>query len=140
MNSQSTRELFLVPRIIAAVVALPLSIFSFLVVRTTILSDKVNLIACGFDLSFTIAAALCWWFALRGHVSSNRKIILFTLAGAFIVGGIGFVVGFIGPIIFTPQSNQGPLLGIFITGPLGFAIGAMIGFTLGFIQIWFQKK
>ena len=36
--------------------------------------------------------------------------------GAVIVGVIGFSIGFIGPIIFTPEANQGPLLGIFITG------------------------
>ncbi len=43
-------------------------------------------------------------------------------------GGIGFSAGFFGPIIFTPQANQGPLLGIFITGPLGFVLGGIAGF------------
>jgi hypothetical protein len=46
---------------------------------------------------------------------------------AAILGVIGFLGGFIGPLIFTPGANQGPLLGIFITGPLGVVIGAIVG-------------
>ena len=70
------------------------------------------------------------------HLAMKRfqEIALCTLMGGIILGGIGFVGGFFGPIIFTPQANQGPLLGIFITGPLGFILGAMIGFTVGVIR------
>ncbi|MBN8995978.1 MAG: hypothetical protein J0H94_12195 [Rhizobiales bacterium] len=53
------------------------------------------------------------------------------LAGALrwglIVGVLAFLVGFIGPTIWAPDANQGPLLGIFITGPLGFIAGAVLG-------------
>jgi hypothetical protein len=44
-----------------------------------------------------------------------------------IVGGIGFCAGFFGPLVFAPEANQGPLLGIFITGPLGALLGAIGG-------------
>ena len=47
--------------------------------------------------------------------------------GALIVGAIGFSIGFFGPIIFMPDANQGPMLGIFITGPLGAVLGAVGG-------------
>ena len=47
-----------------------------------------------------------------------------------ILGVIGFVGGFVGPLIFTPEANQGPLLGIFITGPLGFVLGLVVGLML----------
>ena len=47
-----------------------------------------------------------------------------------ILGIVGFVGGFVGPIIFTPEANQGPLLGIFITGPLGFVVGLIVGLVL----------
>jgi hypothetical protein len=47
--------------------------------------------------------------------------------GAVVLGLIGFAAGFFGPLILTPEANQGPLLGIFITGPLGAALGAIIG-------------
>ena len=46
---------------------------------------------------------------------------------ALILGIVGFLGGFVGPIVFTPEANQGPLLGIFITGPLGVVIGAIVG-------------
>lgn len=45
---------------------------------------------------------------------------LLTLAAA------GFAAGFIGPMVFAPDANQGPLVGIFITGPAGFALGAVL--------------
>ena len=42
-------------------------------------------------------------------------------------GAIAFVAGFFGPILLMPGANQGPLLGIFITGPLGFLLGGIGG-------------
>jgi hypothetical protein len=47
--------------------------------------------------------------------------------GAVTLGGLGFVAGFFGPMIFAPEANQGPMLGIFITGPAGVVIGAIAG-------------
>ncbi|MGH3055198.1 MAG: hypothetical protein ACRDL7_09505, partial [Gaiellaceae bacterium] len=49
------------------------------------------------------------------------------LRGGLIVGAIGFAIGFFGPLIWAPGANQGPLLGIFITGPIGFVAGAALG-------------
>lgn len=51
------------------------------------------------------------------------------LTTAAIVGGLSFVVGFIGPAL-TSDSNLGPLLGIFVTGPLGFLLGILIGVVM----------
>jgi hypothetical protein len=48
--------------------------------------------------------------------------------GAFVLGGIGFCAGFFGPMILWPESNQGPLLGILVTGPLGVVVGAVWGY------------
>ena len=45
------------------------------------------------------------------------------LKPSVILGAVAFAVGFFGPIIWAPGANQGPLLGIFITGPLGFVVG-----------------
>ena len=42
-----------------------------------------------------------------------------------ITGGIFFVLGYVGPILLFPGANQGPLLGIFITGPLGLIAGVI---------------
>jgi len=51
-----------------------------------------------------------------------------------VVGGLAFVSGFIGPIIFMPNANQGPLLGIFITGPLGIIVGTILGVLTAIIM------
>ena len=55
---------------------------------------------------------------------------IYALMGGVVLGGIGFAGGFFGPIIFNPQANQGPLLGIFITGPLGFLLGTALGWVV----------
>ncbi len=56
-----------------------------------------------------------------------RGVVRRAMGPAMLLGGIGFAVGFVGPIIFLPDANQGPLLGIFITGPGGFLIGLIYG-------------
>jgi len=47
---------------------------------------------------------------------------------ALALGAVGGAAGFFGPILLNPDANQGPLLGIFITGPGGAIAGAMLGF------------
>lgn len=49
------------------------------------------------------------------------------LVWALTIGGIAFAAGFLGPIVLDPEANQGPLLGIFITGPLGLVAGFVVG-------------
>jgi hypothetical protein len=68
-------------------------------------------------------ARFVWAHLASPHPGLARSVRL----GALITGGIGFSAGFFGPIIFTPSANQGPLLGIFITGPLGLILGAVGG-------------
>jgi len=48
----------------------------------------------------------------------------------FVLGAAGFVAGFIGPMIFVPDANQGPLFGMLISGPIGAVLGlAFFGFS-----------
>lgn len=61
-------------------------------------------------------------------------ILASALIGACIVGGISFAAGFFGPIILRPDSPQGPMLGIFFTGPLGFVVGLIGGAVVGFVR------
>jgi hypothetical protein len=43
------------------------------------------------------------------------------------LGITGFCAGFFGPIAVNPDANQGPLVGIFITGPGGALAGLVLG-------------
>ena len=64
-------------------------------------------------------AALIARYVWRHTSSTEPGFANAVIVGALVTGGIGFAVGFFGPMIFIPGANQGPLLGIFITGPLG---------------------
>lgn len=79
----------------------------------------------------TTGAVLCGWFALRGDRPASRRHIGSTMKGGVITGAVGFAAGFMGPLLFAPESNQGPLLGIFLTGPVGFVLGAATGWVIG---------
>jgi len=46
------------------------------------------------------------------------------------LGVTGFLIGFFGPLRFQPWSNQGPMFGIFVTGPGGLVLGALVGGAL----------
>ena len=65
---------------------------------------------------------------------NNSGVLALTFSGALVVGTIGFLGGFFGPMIFAPGANQGPLLGLFITGPLGFLLGGAGGLVYGLIR------
>jgi hypothetical protein len=52
---------------------------------------------------------------------------------ALVVGLVGFACGFFGPIALSPEANQGPLLGIFISGPGGALFGAILGAFAGLL-------
>ena len=63
-----------------------------------------------------------------------RPLVDRALGSAVTVGFIGFALGFLGPIILAPGANQGPMLGIFITGPLGFLAGLAWGLWRGWSE------
>lgn len=43
------------------------------------------------------------------------------------LGVTGLLAGYLGPIVLNPDANQGPLLGIFISGPAGAIAGLLLG-------------
>ncbi len=56
---------------------------------------------------------------MRNHQPPGRQWPL-------ILGAAGFAAGFLGPMVFVPESNQGPMVGIFISGPLGLIAGLVL--------------
>ena len=87
-----------------------------------------DLISLMIQAILIIIAFYLLWFAGFGHLPSERTKLARTLVIALIIGAIGLVGGYVGPLIVTPGANQGPLLGIFITGPIGFVLGSIGGF------------
>jgi hypothetical protein len=63
----------------------------------------------------------------KSPASAAPRILTTAAVGALLVGGVGFLAGFFGPIALNPGANQGPLVGIFITGPGGAILGAVVG-------------
>lgn len=75
-----------------------------------------------------LCAVLAGRFVWTRSADPWRSPLVAMAYGALALGGIGFCAGFFGPLLFAPEANQGPLLGLFITGPLGFLLGAIGGF------------
>lgn len=105
-----------------------------LIASSTAAAELLGLARRGFDPLLAIFAActllfvaMCAWFALRGNRAASRARMRLVLMCGLVVGGISFAIGFFGPLIWSPGANQGPLLGIFVTGPLGFVAGAVLG-------------
>ena len=64
------------------------------------------------------------------------KIFGYSVGAALLLGGIGLVGGFFGPILIAvlvgSDANLGPLWGIFILGPGGVIVGAIVGILIGY--------
>jgi hypothetical protein len=83
-----------------------------------------------------VAGAVAGWMIgvfRQGPPGRRRTVAWWCVTMSSIVGAAGFLIGFVGPILLSPDSPQGPLLGIFITGPLGAVAGAAIGVIIGFL-------
>ena len=54
-----------------------------------------------------------------------------SLRWALILGTVGFAAGFLGPMVLSPESNIGPIIGILFSGPAGAIAGVILGGILG---------
>jgi len=84
----------------------------------------------GFRSGCIAVVRYVWIYTASFRLGLVRSVVL----GAVTTGGIAFSAGFFGPMIFAPGANQGPLLGIFITGPLGLLAGAIGGAIYWFVR------
>jgi hypothetical protein len=110
--------------VVAAVVFLAVYFFSYWLLFVQIISTNALIGPNILALIAGLAAAILVW---QGLAAAEQGIVATAATWAAIAGAVGFCGGFFGPMIFTPHANQGPLLGLFITGPLGFVGGGVCG-------------
>ena len=81
---------------------------------------------------------------LRGHLKRLAIILGYCVSTAFLLGGIGFVAGFFGPLLIGvlvgSKARQDPLWGIFILGPGGVVLGTIVGIVIGFKKTRNRRK
>jgi hypothetical protein len=70
-------------------------------------------------------SVLCLWSSMVDDQAASRASIGASWRLGWTVGGVGLAIGFVGPLVVYPKSGLGPLLGILVTGPLGFVVGAL---------------
>jgi hypothetical protein len=70
-------------------------------------------------------SVLCLWSGVSGDQAASRASIEASWRVGWMVGGVGLAIGFVGPLVIYPKSSLGPLLGILLTGPLGFVVGVL---------------
>jgi hypothetical protein len=117
--------------VLAFVVFASVFLFVYWVPFSLISENRPESIATLGSLVAAVAAAAFVWRATGSEAGGFVRSVMY---GALVVGAIGFAGGFFGPMILTPGANQGPLLGLFITGPLGAIVGAIGGFFYWLIQ------
>jgi hypothetical protein len=69
----------------------------------------------------------------QGPPGRGRTVGRWSAVTAAVVGVVSFLYGFVGPLIVHPDWPQGPLKGIFYTGPLGANAGAALGALIGLV-------
>lgn len=84
-----------------------------------VLASRVAVVAA-------LAAAAFAWFRFN-----DTGLVASVLRSALTFGAVGFAIGFFGPFLLNPEQNLGPLVGIFITGPLAFLVGGAVGLFRG---------
>ncbi|UJP05453.1 MAG: multidrug ABC transporter permease [Nitrosomonas sp.] len=94
----------------------------------TILAITATLPAwLGLGLSI-LCAATAARFAWQLAAGARPSVYLAISGGALILGALCFTAGFWGLMIFAKETNQAPLIGIFIAAPLGLIVGAIGGY------------
>jgi hypothetical protein len=104
--------------------------FSYWLLFVQVFPQGMDWLAVGAAL---LAGGIFARWVWLGLTMRSGGILTTVLVWGAVVGAVGFCGGFFGPMIFRPEANQGPLLGIFITGPLGFVGGAIAGL---FYSVW----
>ena len=74
------------------------------------------------------SALLVGWYAWKLVAGEKVGVGVSVICGALMLGGLGFIIGFLGPMIVAKDTSQGPLVGVLMTAPLGVILGAIGGY------------
>ena len=144
MNADANAALWRTIRIVTGVAALPLSGVTLLLLKNLTRATDAGA-SSGSAQEFhpfwiaavvmapATLASLCWCFALQGQVSAVRRVLTCSVIGGLAVSAASFLAGFVGPMIFAPANNMGPLYGL-ITGSAGFVAGTAAGTIYGWLR------
>ncbi len=136
-----------ISRIFSAVIAVPLTLIALLMLKNLVLSQidpgssspNPRADPLWWDLSWILTpitlAAMFWVFTFQGYRSQVRQWLRYSLIGGLAFGALGFLAGFVGPMIFQPANNLGPLFAL-ITCPSGFIAGSAAGTIYG----WWEQR
>ncbi|WP_231990425.1 multidrug ABC transporter permease [Nitrosomonas ureae] len=84
----------------------------------------------GFNTLFSLACAvLATGFTWKLIAGKKINTLVAVIGGALILGGLFFTLGFLGPMVIAKDTNQGPMIGIFIAAPLGIILGGIGGYV-----------
>ena len=103
-----------------------LTVLFFISTILTITTSAPFWLSTAFSLACASLAAWCTWKLVSGE---KTGIGIAVSGGALILGGLFFVIGFLGPMAISKDTDQGPMIGIFIAAPLGVIVGAIGGYV-----------
>lgn len=130
--SNSMKLLF---RIVAAfLVAVSVYYFVFWIGAALIADSLPDSMATIVPIVVAGAAAVLATRLVWKQTRDPQGFVNLMVMGGLLAGTVGFCGGFFGPMIFSPESNQGPLLGLLITGPLGAVLGIIGGAIYWFVK------
>jgi hypothetical protein len=125
----------LVARILALVFVVPATfLFVYWVPFSLLPGIRVRWIPEVVSLACAVTAGVWVWRKIGLGRDTDQKASSSVLIGGCLLGAVGFVSGFLGPLFFH-AGDQGPLLGIFFTGPVGFVLGLAIGAIVTYARL-----
>ena len=113
-------------RIVGTCLAIGFCMFllTTLVTNLTELGDGISAL-----VSLPLASLVgywCWRVTLGAHLGP----VAWMVTGSLVTGAAALVFSLGAIFLFAPGANQGPMLAIFIIGPLGVVLGAIAGYVV----------
>ncbi|MDH7445857.1 hypothetical protein [Aquimarina sp. 2201CG14-23] len=110
---------------LAIFVFITIYLFTY-VVMTYITPETLITLIVSQSISILLAI-LSMMLVYKKTIHISNDLATHIVVGGFIVGPIVFFLDYFVPVIITPTSHQGPLIGVFIAGPIGFVVGLISG-------------